>query len=112
LLLVGLILGSYIGYRVFDGSLGWTLVVGTCFGGVLAALETRAMRDPGWAVRQRARQDAGPGVRTALLRLSIPFLVLIVAFALGVATRSVNVFIIANAVGLVVGLAVRFSVLR
>src|SRR4249919_4195400 len=47
LLLVGLILGSYIGYRVLDGSLGWTLVVGTCFGGVLAALETRAMRDPG-----------------------------------------------------------------
>jgi hypothetical protein len=112
LLFVGFILGGYIGYRVFDGSLGWTLVVGTCFGGLLAALETRAMRDLGWAVRQRARQDARPGVRTALLRLSIPFLVLIVAFALGVATGSENVFIVAAAVGMVVGLAVRLSVLR
>jgi len=106
--LVGLILGGAIGYWRFDGSWTSTTILGLSFVAIFAYFAWKTVREPGWAQRRRSQT----GTRRALTRLAIPFLVIGVAFVIGLATHSVAVFIVAVAVGLGLGLVVRVTVLR
>lgn len=105
-LIAGLVGGGAIGYFRFDRSVLWAVILGVACAGTLAYAERNTRRDPTWI-------EAGTrGLIRALARLAMPFLVLLVAFIVGLATGSVNAFIVASAVGLALGLALRFTVWR
>lgn len=105
---LGLIIGGVIGYFRFDRSPTWAVILGLTFAAIFTFMGWKTGRDPAWAQRQRSR----PEIRKALVRLATPFLALAVAFIAGAATQSVNVFIVVVAVGLAMGLVLRFTVWR
>jgi uncharacterized membrane protein YoaK (UPF0700 family) len=84
------------------------VILGVTFAAILTYMEWKVLGDPEWVQRQKSR----PEIRKALLRLAIPFLALVVAFIIGVATQSVDVFIVVFAVALALGLVLRFTVWR
>jgi hypothetical protein len=104
----GLTGGGAIGYFRFDRSLVWASVAAVAGATILGYYGWKLAREPAWAQGPRSRGEFGKG----LLRLAWPFLVLAVAFAAGIATRSAHVFIVVVAVGLALGLALRFTVWR
>jgi len=108
MLVSGLVGGGAIGYFRFERSLVWAVILGVTFAAILTYAEWNSLRDPAWVQRRRSRRE----FRKGLFRLAWPFLALAVAFVVGVATQSEHVFIVMVAVGLALGLALRFIVWR
>jgi len=108
MLLLGLILGGAIGFFRFGRSPTWAAIMGVTFAAIFTYQEWKALRNPAWVERQKSRTE----IRRAFLRLAMPFLALAVAFIVGAATQSVHVFIVVFAVGLALGLILRFTVWR
>jgi hypothetical protein len=108
MLLSGLVVGSVIGYFRFDRSPSWAAILGVIFGAIFTYIEWKTLRDPPWV----QRRNSPPEIRKALLGLAMPFLALAIAFIVGAVTQSVHVFIVVAAVGLSLGLALRFTMWR
>ena len=108
MLLSGLVVGGAIGYFRFDRSPAWAVILGVTFAAIFTYMEWKILRDPAWAQRRKSL----PEIRKALFRLAMPFLALAVAFIIGAATQSVHVFIVVFALGLALGLVLRFTVWR
>lgn len=108
MLVSGLVVGGAIGYFRFERSPVWAVILGVTFAAILAYAGWNSLRDPAWVQRRRSRRE----FRKELFGLALPFLALAVAFVVGVATQSEHVFIVMVAVGLVLGLALRFIVWR
>jgi hypothetical protein len=100
--------GGAIGYFRFDRSVVWALILGATVAAILTYQGWKSVRDPSWAQARRSRRE----FRNGLFRLALPFLALAVAFVAGVSTQSEHVFIVVVAVGLALGLALRFTVWR
>jgi len=104
----GLAGGGAIGYFRFDRSLVWALILAIAGAAILTYHGWKSVRDPAWAQARRSRGE----FRNGLLRLALPFLVLAVAFLAGISAQSEHVFIVVVALGLALGLALRFTVWR
>jgi hypothetical protein len=100
--------GGAIGYFRFDRSLVWASILGVAGAATLTYYGWKSVRDPAWAQARRSRGE----FRKGLLRLALPFLVLAVAFLAGISAQSEHVFIVVVALGLALGLALRFTVWR
>jgi hypothetical protein len=97
-----------LGYFRFD-SVGYAVVLalgGAFVGGYVASQELQAASIPRPAAQTRQR------AYKAGLALATTFAAIAIALVLGVLTHSVTVFFVAMAAGLVVGLALRLTVLR
>lgn len=106
MLVSGVAGGGAIGYFRFDRSLVWALILGVAVAAVLTYEGWKSVRDPAWVRERRSRRE----FRQGLFRLAFPLVALAVAFLAGISTRSEHVFIVVVAVGLALGLALRFTV--
>jgi hypothetical protein len=107
MLVAGLIAGGAIGYFRFDRSVPSAVILGVVFAAILAYVGRTTLRDP-------AQNDGGSRrfeIR-ALAQLALPFLALLVAFLVGLASGSVSAFVGVFAVGVALGLVLRLTVWR
>lgn len=107
--LAGLVGGGLIGYFRFDHSLIVAAILGVTFATILTHAGWKSLHDPAWVQRRRGRRRFTPN-RKALLRFALPWGTLALAFVVGIATHSENVFVIVFAAGLALSLALRFTI--
>jgi hypothetical protein len=102
--LSGLVGGGLVGYFRFNHSLGWAVALGLGFAVVLGRAGWTAIHDPERLAQLTSR---GGGFRDAAskasIRLMIPAVSLAVATGVGLGTRSVNAFVVALAICVVLG---------
>ncbi len=108
MLVAGLVGGGAIGYFRFDHSVGWALVLGLTFAAILTYGERRALREHR-PFEGRRHRKLGVG---AVARLLAPFLVLLIAFLVGIVTESIDAFIVVFAGGLALCVVLRFTIWR
>jgi uncharacterized membrane protein YfcA len=109
--LTGLVVGGLVGYFGYYGNQRsplWAAILGVTFATILTYVGWRSLRDPAWAQRRRSRE----AVTRSMVALAIPFGALAIAFIVGLATHSGHVFVVVFALGLALGLRLRFTILR
>ena len=109
--LAGLVVGGLVGYFGYygnDHSPLWAAILGVTFATIFTYVGWRSLRDPAWAQRRRSRE----GFTRSMVGLAIPFGALAIAFIVGLATHSGLVFVVVFALGLALGLRLRFTILR
>jgi hypothetical protein len=104
LCLMGAAGGFAVGFLV-DHSVGFAVALAVGFAVILSFAGWRTVNDPAQLAELREqRRDPWPAVRRVSLRMAIPFVGLLIAVVLGVATESVGVFVGAVGVSVVLGL--------
>jgi hypothetical protein len=103
--LLGLIGGGLIGYFRFGG-LGWAVALGVMVALIVGGMTWRMVRDP-QRVRELTERRRRPAIRSAVIRVVLPWAALGIATIAGVATHSSTVFAITFAAGLLATFVVR-----
>jgi len=107
MLVVGLVIGGAIGYLRFDRSVLWAAALGVSVAAVLTYATRKHLRDP-TAGKRATREQAIP----ALASLALHFLVILVAFLVGLATGSLAAFTVVFAIGFVLVFVLRVVLRR
>lgn len=106
----GLVGGGLLGYFRFGRSVPWAVAVGVTFAAIGTSIGWKSIKDaattePG-SRRKRALDSK------MLIRFSLPWLALALAFVVGLAAHSEHVFVAVFAAALILAFVLRFTLLR